>query len=345
MLIYTAANTKDEDLEHERELTSVLLGLSVKPDIWRSTQGSLDVDIKEEIVNGGGKFYAGERVRVRRSEVLGGGGGLSPENELCPYRKFKLDFNVDCESVCIILQELLRVDFKAISSVLATTENNVGGWRRKARATMEDDKSGSWLRRTLRLARFKVESEIIRGHKLEKLRRGVKEWRAKFEGVGGVAIVTGVGGSFKSDNKTIAVVGNYGWSKSLHLSLGGSGDGLVVFGKYLSGAHFDSISELFLLAEVRSKFEKRDLPTLKDVNREKIGNEYKHLALPNGWQFDGKGYVDFTGGKKRLRPDIDEIVQVELDKRTDYVERWNESVEELDKDMLGVMKMFNVVRC
>ncbi|GMH91312.1 hypothetical protein TrST_g2151 [Triparma strigata] len=352
VLIYTAANTRDEDLEHQRELTTSLLKMSPSPDIWRSTQGSLDIDIKDEICNGSGKFYSADRVQSRRSEVIVGlVRGLSPENEMCPFRKFKFDFEVDCESICIILQELLRVDFKAISSVLATTEDNAGGWRRKALATGGGGGGGNkgWLKRTLTLARFKVESEIIRKHKLEKLRRGIEEWRAKFDAIG-EAIISGVGGNFKSDNKTIAAVGNYGWTKSLHLSLGnvgvaGAGEGLVLYGKGLSTAHFDSVMELFRLAEVRSKFEKRELPNLGDIDREKIGKEYKHLELPDDWQFDGKAYIDFTGGKKRLRPDIDEIVQMELEKRSDYVARWNESVEELDEDMLGVMKMFQVIKC
>ena len=77
-----------------------------------------------------------------------------------------------------------------------------------------------------------------REDKLTRLKEGIEKWSKDFEGTEGGCVV-GVGGGFSADGKEIAVVGNFQVAKSLHLSLGGDGDGIIVYGKGLKEAHFN----------------------------------------------------------------------------------------------------------
>lgn len=175
-------------------------------------------------------------METRLLENVGALPGFLPEdNQIMPYRKFSVDLDVDVESMCLCLQSLLGVKFKAISAVLASPESAVGGWLRKADLTAASE---GWLRRMLTLARYKVESRMRREDKLTKLKEGIKKWQNDFEGIEGGCVV-GVGGGFSADGKEIAVVGNFKVAKSLHLSLGGDGDGIVIYGKGLKEAHFN----------------------------------------------------------------------------------------------------------
>ena len=150
-------NTSPQDLSDVREFTSGLVALPCAPEVWRSSMGSLDVGIRQGIVEGG-RWYEGKRLERRLLENVGALPAFLPEdNQIMPYRKFSVDFDVDVESMCLCLQSLLGVDFKAISAVLASPESAVGGWLRKADLAAGSE-GGGWLRRTLTLARYKVES-------------------------------------------------------------------------------------------------------------------------------------------------------------------------------------------
>ena len=191
VLVYTCANPTEKDLQDVRDLTAQLVALPCPPDVWRSSMGSLDIAIRQGIVEGG-KWYEDDRLAERRLERVGGGVAfLQEDNRLMPYRQFSLDIDIDVESMCLCLQSLLGVQFKAVSAVLASPESAAGGWLRKVALTREVRRSESrskkqrnpsifllnhfpqhqpksWLARTLTLARFKAESEMRRKNRLSR---------------------------------------------------------------------------------------------------------------------------------------------------------------------------------
>lgn len=265
------------------------------------------------------------------------------------YPMARLAAEIDVEKMCMLLSTLLGgVKFKAVSSVLAKeTKNGVGGWMRKASKTANATAATtSMLRRTLMLARFKVESERLRCEKMSQLESGVEQWQMRWEEVisGSGMNVVGVSGSFLGDNKCVSVVGSYRAEKSLHLSTGGDGKGIVVFGVNLSPEAFEVIGELLDMSMGQTKPEFKDMPTREDIDKSTVGEKYSWKPVEQGWLFDGRDYVNFSGAKCRLRPDIEEVVDLELQRREAMVKEYNESLQSLDKDMIGVMQHWNYIR-
>jgi hypothetical protein len=45
--------------------------------------------------------------------------------------------------------------------------------------------------------------------------------------------------------------------------------------------------------------------------------------LPASWFFDGKEYVDFSGTKRLIRPDIEDVLEEYIAGKNDHIRRYN----------------------
>lgn len=55
----------------------------------------------------------------------------------------------------------------------------------------------------------------------------------------------------------------------------------------------------------------------------------RRKELPGGWWFDGQSFVEASGDRAQLRPDIDEIVQRFVDDQNVKIDKYNTMVREL----------------
>jgi hypothetical protein len=151
--------------------------------------------------------------------------------------------------------------------------------------------------------------------------------------------VVGVAGSFAYGSSTVNVVGRAG--KTYHLSSGGDGNGLTIIGCLLDEEHWRALGEVVTWCEGKIKPAKK---MAAPVNRETIAIDWTDVPLPDGWQYDGRNYVDFYGMKSRLRPDIEDVVKLEEKKRGGAVEEFNRSVDALDEDGVGLMQSYRYIK-
>ena len=246
---------------------------------------------------------------------------------------------VDAERLATILAAILDgAKSKAITGLIKDGAESPGGWLTKARKTERAKKNLLW-KRMVQLGRLKAESEMLRDKGLEQLAAMIGAWKVEHKFDQWKHKIVGVGGSFELGDKTISITGQRG--KSFHMSSGGAGDGLCVFGACMGKAAWRAIDEIMEWAEGRIKPAKK---TAAAVDREVIAAQYRHLSLPPDWQFDGKNYVNFYGQKSRLRPDIDEVVQLEKQRGEEEARRYNESVDELDDDGVGVLGVYKMIK-
>ena len=52
--------------------------------------------------------------------------------------------------------------------------------------------------------------------------------------------------------------------------------------------------------------------------------------LPSGWWFDGQIFVEASGNRSLLRPDIEEVLEVFVEEANKKIERYNEMLAEIE---------------
>ncbi|CAM9378684.1 unnamed protein product, partial [Chrysoparadoxa australica] len=69
--------------------------------------------------------------------------------------------------------------------------------------------------------------------------------------------------------------------------------------------------------------EPRDKSSLRQDELEQLKKEHSGDQLPEGWYFDGSGYVSCDGKRSRDRPDLDQIINHYLGKQNETIEAYN----------------------